>query len=222
MKTAFILAAGRGERLKPLTLTKPKALTTIQGKPVIAYHLARLAQAKFERVVINHAYLGDQLRQYIGCGQKWGLDVHYSPEPPGGLETGGGIWQALPLLGPKPFIVINADIYIDYPFEHLTLPTASLAHLILGSPARYKAPPSFGLNDLGQVNNNKQLAYLGVAAFHPKAFDKLNMGRFSVVPLWRELAAHQQLTGQLYHGAWHDIGTIETLARAQKLVPACL
>ncbi|MBY0377209.1 MAG: NTP transferase domain-containing protein, partial [Gammaproteobacteria bacterium] len=121
MKTAMILAAGRGDRLKPLTEKQPKAMCLVQQKPLIEHHVARLAELGFERIVINHAYLGSQIRRHLGTGSKWGIEICYAPEPPGGLETGGGIYNALPLLGKQPFVTVNADVFTDFNFRMLHL-----------------------------------------------------------------------------------------------------
>ena len=130
---AMILAAGRGERLRPLTDTTPKPLLDVHGKPLIVHHLENLAQAGFREVVINLAHLGDMIRDTIGDGTQWGLSIKYSPEPPGALDTGGGIQKALPMLGEAPFAVINADIFSEYPLARLRAIKCSHAHLILVS-----------------------------------------------------------------------------------------
>src|ERR1700733_9166577 len=131
MNTAMILAAGRGERLRPLTECYPKALCIVKGKPLIEHHIINLAQAGFEKIVVNHAYHGSQIRHYLGDGRNWGVDIIYSPEPPGGLETGGGIIQALPFFNNKPFITVNADVYTDYDFKEIRMAKVDYLHLIL-------------------------------------------------------------------------------------------
>ena len=208
IKTAMILAAGRGERLRPITDVRPKALCTVHNIPLIEYHVLNLARAGFERLIVNHAYLGDQIRQHLGNGAHWGIDIVYSPEPPGGLETGGGIVNALPLLGEQPFVTVNADIFTDYLFASLTLPVASLAHLVLVNTPTYLERPDFGLSTSHQLKNtNKKYTFAGIACYHPDAFNQCAPGRYSVTPLLRQLAINHQATGELYPGKWLDIGT---------------
>jgi MurNAc alpha-1-phosphate uridylyltransferase len=217
MKTAMILAAGRGERLKPLTDFKPKALCTVHNIPLIEYHVAKLAAAGFKRLVINHAYLGGQIRQHLGDGRRWGLKICYSPEPPGGLETGGGIVNALPLLGDQPFVTVNADIYTDYNFALLKLPITSLAHLVLVNKPSYSAQGDFGLSESLQLDNtDRQYTFAGIACYRPELFDDYEPGRYSVTPLLRQLAINKQATGELHRGEWFDIGSPQRLKLANK------
>lgn len=218
MKTAMILAAGRGERLMPLTNVTPKALCTIKGVPLIEYHVAKLAKAGFSRLVVNHAWLGDQIRRHLGDGSKWGIELCYAPEPPGGLETGGGIFNALPLLGKEPFLTVNADIYTDFTFSDLLLPNNSLVHWMLG-----KNPAHNPHGDISLENNHKlttkgpYYTFLGIAIYHPEAFLASSPGRYSVVPMVRKLIKTQQASGELLQGLWLDIGTKERLRHANTL-----
>lgn len=215
MKTAMILAAGRGERLKPLTEKRPKAMCLVQQKPLIEHHLSKLAKAGFERVVINHAYLGNQIRRYFGKGSSWGLEICYVPEPPGGLETGGGIYNALPLLGEQPFITVNADIFTDYNFRILKLEETILVHLVLVENPRHNSKGDFDLIDQGKLSNqNKRYTYSGIACYRPEAFKFNQAGRYSVTPLLRDLASQNLASGELYQGLWIDIGTAERLSFA--------
>lgn len=215
MNTAMILAAGRGERLRPLTDLTPKALCKVHNIPLIEYHVANLAQAGFNRLVINHAWLGGQIRQHLGNGARWGVEICYAPEPPGGLETGGGIVNALPLLGDQPFLTVNADIFTDYDFKTLTLPTDSLLHLILvNKPACFQTG-DFGLSSAGIIdNNNRQYIFSGLACYRPELFFNLEPGRYSVTPLLRKLAIKGQASGALHMGKWIDIGSLERLTAA--------
>lgn len=218
MKTAMILAAGRGERLRPLTDIQPKALCMVRNIPIIEYHVANLALAGFQRIIINHAHLGGQIRRHLGSGSRWGIEILYSPEPPGGLETGGGIVNALPLLGEEPFITVNADIVTDYNFASLTLPTNSLAHIVLVNKPSYLAKPDFGLSKTFFVeNSNRQFTYPGITCFHPQLFRNSKIGRYSVTPLLRELVSEKHVTGELFTGKWVDIGTPEQLALANEI-----
>lgn len=217
MKIAMILAAGRGERLKPLTNYLPKAMCLVKGKPLIEYHIERLAQLGFTRIVINHAYLGNQIRRYLGDGVKWNIELCYAPEPPGGLETGGGIFNALPLLGNEPFLTVNADIYTDFKFNTLALPKNSMTHLLLGSNPEHKQHGDFGLINQVQLTNSAQYTYLGIACYHPDAFKMYRAGRYSVIPMVRSLAEQQLATGELYTGLWVDVGTVERLNYCRQL-----
>jgi MurNAc alpha-1-phosphate uridylyltransferase len=215
MKTALILAAGRGERLRPITDSRPKALCIVQNKPIIEYHVANLAKAGFERIVINHAYLGGQIRHYLGTGSRFGVEICYSPEPPGGLETGGGIVYALPLLGKEPFLTVNADIVTDYNFSLLTRPNNSLAHVVLVNKPTYLKHADFGLCKNNLLDNtNRQYTFPGIACYHPELFRARKLGRYSVTPILRQLAIDQRATGELYTGKWLDIGTPERLELA--------
>jgi N-acetyl-alpha-D-muramate 1-phosphate uridylyltransferase len=213
MKTAFILAAGRGERLKPLTNTCPKALCVIHGIPLITHHIQKLVQAGIFRICINHAYLGGKIRQYLGNGQALGADIVYIPEPPGGLETGGGIVHALPLLGTDPFIVVNADIFTDYDFATLKIPTPYLGHLVL-VPKNPKLQHSgdFGLTSNQRLcNTNKDYTFSGIAAYKPELFTDCTLGRYSVIPLIRRSTEAHRISGEIYSGVWFDIGSPERL-----------
>jgi N-acetyl-alpha-D-muramate 1-phosphate uridylyltransferase len=218
MNTAMILAAGRGERLRPLTDITPKALTTVHGIPLIEYHITHLAQAGFNRIIINHAHLGGQIRHHLGQGSRWGIEMMYVPEPPGGLETGGGIVNALPLLGESPFLTVNADIFTSFDFSTISLPTKSLAHLIL-VPKPHDLPyGDFGLSNKGILTNTpKHHTFSGIACYHPELFTHQKPGRYSVTPLLRQLATEGRATGEIYQGAWIDIGTLARLQQAQTL-----
>lgn len=217
MKTAMILAAGRGERLRPLTDHVPKPLIKLNHQPLIAHHLTHLAQAGYQRVIINHAYLGGQIKQFIQQHETQGLEIIFSPEPPGALETGGGILNVLPILGKEPFITLNGDIYTDYNLKNLMLPTKSLAHVILVNKPSYRETGDYGLSPHGVLNNtDKNYIFSGVTVYHPDFFKHATTGRYSVTPMMRQFAEHQSITGELYHGLWFDIGSLEQLALAEK------
>lgn len=213
MKTAMILAAGRGERLQPLTKSMPKALCPVRGRPLIVYHLESLALAGFERVVVNHAYLGGQIRHFLGNGSAWGLEIVYSPEPCGGLETGGGVVQALALLGEEPFLTVNADIYSDYPLKSFELIKGCQAHLVLvPAQAELGHPGDFGLADGRWLSNqNKQYTFAGIACYHPDFFQGKPVGRYSLTPLLREAVDQGLVSGEVYLGRWSDIGSMARL-----------
>ena len=212
MKTAIILAAGRGERLKPFTNRTPKCLYPINQMPVIDYHLLALAKAGYENVIINHAYLGDQIRHHVGDGRAWQLNVQYSPEPPGALETGGGIYniiQRFKLV--EPFITINADIYTNYPLQSLIIPGHSLAHIVLVKNPPHNPRGDFGLTHDGVLSNAPPLlTVMGIIGYQPEAFQACQPGRYSVTPLIRELMKQKKATAEVFHGQWQDIGTMIT------------
>jgi N-acetyl-alpha-D-muramate 1-phosphate uridylyltransferase len=212
MKTAMILAAGRGERLKPLTEYIPKALCVVQGLPLIEHHVNNLVQAGFTRLVINHAHLGSQIRHHLGNGTRWGIEICYSAEPPGGLETGGGITKALPLLGSQPFITVNADIYTDFDFKQLSLVAIPYLHLILVNKNPALAHHGdFGLVDNQLMNSATDYTFSGIACYNPQIFRRCQPGRYSVSHLIRYHAQTGKATAQLYEGTWFDIGSIERL-----------
>lgn len=214
---AMILAAGRGERLRPLTDGTPKPLLEAGGKSLIEYHLERLALAGFRQIVINLAHLGEQIRAALGDGAKWGLGIRYSEEPPGALDTGGGIRQALPLLGSAPFAVINGDIFCDYPLSRLRAVKCEQAHLVLVPNPGDKARGDFALAGGRVANRGEPLhTFSGIAVYHPDFFAGSPAGSFSVVPLLRATADARQLTGELYRGDWHDIGTPKRLEQLRR------
>lgn len=217
MKTAMILAAGRGERLRPITEQIPKSLCQVHHRPLIDYHLEALVQAGVSRVVINHAYLGGQIRRHLGDGTRFGLEILYAPEPPGGLETGGGLYHALPFLGNGPFIAVNADIYTDYPYPSLHLPENSLAHLVLVPRPDDFQSGDFGLGADHRLDGfNRLYTFSGIAVYHPKFFTTCQVGRYPLAPLFYAKAEARELTGELYHGHWIDIGSPKRLQKANQ------
>ena len=209
---AMILAAGRGERLRPLTDSTPKPLLDIGGQSLIEHHLERLALTGFREVVINLAHLGDQIRDTVGNGAKWGLNIHYSPEPPGALDTGGGIGQALPLLGDSPFAVINGDVFSQYPLARLRAIKCSHAHLVMVPNPAHNTDGDFALQG-GYIrpNGEPRHTFSGISVYHPRFFRPAPGGKYSVVPMLRNAMALQQVTGELYKGSWYDIGTLDRL-----------
>jgi len=209
---AMILAAGLGERLRPITDTTLKALAEVGGISMWGQHLQRLGDARVKTVVINLGWLGEQIGEQIGPGQQFGLQVVYSPEDDNILDTGGGIRRALPLIGNVPFWVINADIYTDIALPNVKLAADSLAHLVLVPTPAHKASGDFELRD-GKVRNsdNQDLTYSGIAFYRPEFFADSGGGRFSVVPLMRAAADRGQIEGSAYNGIWEDVGTPERL-----------
>jgi len=214
---AMILAAGRGERLRPLTDTVPKSLVEVAGKSLLERHLERLRDVGIVDVVINLGWLGAAIVARVGNGSTFGLNVSYSDEGDDVLETGGGIHKALPLLGSDPFLVINADILTDMRVPKIALDETSLGHLVMVPTPAYRDGGDFDVVD-GRIRNTCQqwLTFSGVAIYRPELFAGCEAGRFSIVPILREAADAQQLTGSLYRGRWTDVGTQERLAAANQ------
>ncbi len=210
---AMILAAGRGERLRPITDDIPKALVEINGTSLLERHLEALKRSGVSTVVINLGWLGEQIVERIGSGSKFGINVVYSPEYDSVLDTGGGIHRALPLLGDDPFWVINADTYTDFLPHDLELPANVLAHLILVPTPAHREVGDFDLIDgLVSNNGNRPFTYSGIGLYRPEFLAGQEAGRFSLVPLMREAADESKLSGALYEGLWQDIGTADRLA----------
>ena len=210
---AMILAAGRGERLRPLTDTLPKSLVEVQGESLLERHLRSIRSAGIDTVVINLGWLGDQIVERVGSGSKYGLNVIYSQEGDNVLDTGGGVHRALPMLGADPFLVVNADIYTDMPIPTATLDANDVAHIVLVPTPDDKPHHDFALVD-GRVGNEGEnmLTFSGVTLYRPEFFAGCAAGRFSVVPLLREAADAAQLGGSVYAGRWRDVGTPARLA----------
>jgi MurNAc alpha-1-phosphate uridylyltransferase len=209
---AMILAAGRGERLRPLTDSVPKPLVELGGKSLIESHLVALADAGFTEVVINQGHLGDRLPAALGDGSRWGIHIHWSDEQPEALETGGGIFKALPLLGAGPFLVVNGDVWTDYPFVRLRAVKCDWAHLVLVPNPGHNAAGDFAL-DGARVREDgpARLTFSGISVYHPRLFEGCSPGKFSVVPLLRAAMRDRLVTGELFTGTWNDIGTLERL-----------
>ena len=210
----MVLAAGRGERMRPLTDSEPKPLLRVGGKRLIEYHLERLAVAGFRDIVINTAWLGEQIEAALGSGTRYGLSITYSHERPEALETGGGIFRALPLLGSAPFLIVNGDVWTDIDFGALRRdpPGKSLAHLVLVSNPPQHARGDFRLEN-GWVAEGDGLrhTYSGIGIYRPEFFAGCTPGRFPLLPLLRRAIAARALSGELHTGRWFDIGTIERL-----------
>lgn len=209
---AMILAAGRGERLRPVTDHTPKPLLEVGGQTLIEHHLQKLAQAGFHEIVINLSHLGGMIREKLGNGSNRGLNIHYSPEPQQALDTGGGIQQALPLLGKAPFAVINADIYTHYPFSRLRAIKCDQAHLIMVPNPMHNPQGDFALSG-GYIDpdGEPRHTFSGISVYSPRFFESASPGRFSVVPMLIAAAKENKITAELYRGNWHDIGTLERL-----------
>jgi N-acetyl-alpha-D-muramate 1-phosphate uridylyltransferase len=210
----MVLAAGRGERLRPLTDTTPKPLLEVAGETLLGRHLARLAAAGFRRAVVNVSHLADRITGAIGDGARFGIAVAWSPEAEP-LETAGGIAQARALLGEEPFLLVNADVWCDYDFARLRglRLAARLAHLVLVPNPPWHAAGDFTLVD-GAVGNGAapRYTYAGISVLSPQLVDGIAAGRKApLAPLWREAAARGQVSGELHEGLWSDVGTPERL-----------
>lgn len=220
---AMILAAGRGERMRPLTDHTPKPLLTAGGRRLIEYHLLALAAAGIDEIVINHAHLGGQIEAVLGDGERYGVSIHYSPEDIA-LETGGGIFHALPLLGTAPFLVVNGDIWCDYPFARLRALEVRRggAHLVLvPNPPQHPAG-DFLLRDglVGDAERGEggRLTFSGIGLYHPSLFEGCPAGPFALAPLLRRAMAAGRVSGERFAGDWFDIGTPERLQQLDTLL----
>lgn len=223
---AMILAAGRGERMRPLTDATPKPLLLAGGKPLIVWHLERLAAAGFREVVINHAHLGAQIEAALGDGQQFGLHIAYSAEPPGALETAGGIANALPLLGKAPFLVLNGDIWCDWDVRRAHDLKESHAHLVFIDNPPHHPGGDFCLDGerVRQASGCKTdpLTYAGIAVFSPIFFDSVARGAvMKLRPLLDAGIDAGCISGERHAGRWVDVGTPQRLAELDKeLSPA--
>lgn len=219
---AMVLAAGLGTRMRPLTDHTPKPLLPVAGKPLIVWHLERLAAAGFDEVVINHAWLGAQIEQRLGDGSEWGLTIRYSPEAEP-LETGGGIFQALPLLGEAPFAVINGDIWTDYPLAQLRRQQPKGAHLVLIDNPEHNPGGDFVLADARLQEREEgapALTFAGISVLNPALFADCQRGAFPLRPLLTGAILRGAATGEHFTGCWLDVGTPERLQLAETLAAA--
>lgn len=218
---AMILAAGRGERMRPLTDHTPKPLLPVGGKPLIVWHLERLAAAGFRAVVINHAHLGAQIEAALGDGARWGLAIRYSPEPEGALETAGGIAQALSLLGNAPFLVVNGDIFCDWDVAQAkaALAPGDLAHLVMVNNPPQHPQGDFVLQDEKagakvSVDGAPKFTFSGIGIYRPELFSSITRGQSArLAPLLLAAMGEARVSGELHRGRWTDVGTPERLAQ---------
>ncbi|HJS91356.1 MAG TPA: nucleotidyltransferase family protein [Steroidobacteraceae bacterium] len=213
-RRAMLLAAGRGERLRPLTDTLPKPLVAVAGKPLIVYHLEALAKAEVREVVINLSWLGEQIRAALGDGSRYGVRIAYSEEGPVPLEAGGGIHRALPLLGSGPFLVVNADVWTDMEFTRVPiLDEGADAHLMLAPNPPHHPRGDFGLEgELVVERDTDRYTYTGVGVYRPELFKGCAPGKFPLLPLLKRAIAARRLRGEVYRGEWLDIGSPDRLA----------
>jgi MurNAc alpha-1-phosphate uridylyltransferase len=226
---AFILAAGYGKRMHPLTLSTPKPLLMVGGKPLIARHVKRLVNAGVTELVINLHHLGEQIEQYLGSGERFGASIYYSREA-ALMETGGGILNAMPLLGPAPFIVVNGDIYTDYDFGclHNRLPLKMDADDTLGHLVMVNNPPEhpggdFSLSESERhgrsrliERHGKTLTFSGISVLRPELFSSLAPGPSALINVLMPAIREGRMTGEHFHGHWSDVGTIEKLNRLNR------
>jgi len=219
MKTAMILAAGKGERMRPLTDNLPKPLLQAGGKPLLQYHLENLARAGVGRIIINHARLGEMIEKRFGDGHSFGVEIIYSPEGDEPLETGGGIKKALPLLGAEVFIVINADIWTDFDFKPLPQSPAGLAHLVLVPNPDHHPGGDFVLdNGLVKDENGDRYTFSGIGVYRPELFAGCEQDVFPLAPVLRTAMSRAAVSGEIYTGAWFDIGTPDRLNCLDELI----
>ncbi|QIZ77820.1 N-acetylmuramate alpha-1-phosphate uridylyltransferase MurU [Ferrimonas lipolytica] len=220
---AMILAAGRGERMRPLTDSTPKPLIPLLGKPLIEYHLENLALAGFTEIVINLGHLGEQIPQALGDGSRWGLSIAYSDEQGMPLETGGGLLKALPLLGQQPFLLINGDVYCPYPWQQVTLPVGKVAHLLMVANPEHNPSGDFSLdNGLLSQHGEAKLTYSGCAIIDPQLLAGSQPGRFPLAPLLRAAMEQGQVSGHRITQPWCDVGTVARLQQLEKQLDAHL
>ncbi|HEX7966299.1 MAG TPA: nucleotidyltransferase family protein [Gammaproteobacteria bacterium] len=214
---AMILAAGRGERLRPLTDTTPKPLLEVQGKPLIVHHLERLRDAGYTHIHINISWLADKVQAALGDGGRYGVHIHYAYEGPEPLETGGGIFNMLPQLGREPFLLVNGDVFTDFPFENLKhrLKPDFLAHLVMVPNPNHHPAGDFHLSPAGhlRLEGEPRLTYSGIGVYKAEFFKDCRAGKFPLLPLFKEAMRMEALGGEAYTGVWSDIGRPEELDR---------
>lgn len=209
---AMILAAGRGERMRPLTDHTPKPLLMAGDQSLIEHHLHRLKNAGYEGVVINTHHLGEQLHEKLGNGERYGMRIQFSDESPNALETAGGIYQALPLLGDQPFLVVNGDVWCDHSLDPVTLDESDMAHLVLVENPTHHPEGDFVL-EIGRVQQDGQnkMTFSGIGWYRPELFQNLSSGKQALGPLLRKAMDQNLVSGESFQGSWMDIGTPERL-----------
>lgn len=210
---ALILAAGRGERLRPLTDHTPKPLLAAGGKPLIEHTLLAMVTAGFREFVVNLAHLGEQIQDYLGDGSRYGASIVYSPEGDAALETGGGIFRAMPLLEGGPFAVVNGDLATDFPYSRLLAQPKGLAHLVLVPNPPHHPKGDFCIEPTGLLSATAEPrnTFSGIGVYRPELFAGCQPGKFPLAPILRSAMSAGQVTGELYSGFWMDIGTVERL-----------
>ena len=215
---AMILAAGRGDRMRPLTDTLPKPLLLLRGKPLIEYHLDHLSRNGIREFVINTGWLGEKIPEALGNGKRWNARIEYSHEGWPALETGGGIFKALPLLGEEPFLLVNGDVYIECDWKswaRRSLARGDLAHLWLVPNPAHNLRGDFGLVGSRINDDGSQYTFSGISVLHPQLFEGCKPVAFKLAPLLRKAVDRGLVTGELFKGVWSDIGTPERLQRLE-------
>lgn len=223
---AMILAAGRGARLRPLTDRCPKPLIPVLGKPLIVYHLEKLKASGITEIVINLAYLGQQIEDYLGDGQAWGVNIRYSRETQP-LEVGGGIFHALPLLGHEPFILVNGDVWTDFDFATLPQILSGLGHLVMVDNPAHHLQGDYALSPAQHLERKENslhptYTYSGIAVLNPQLFKNCQAGAFRLAPLFEQAMKDRALTGEYYAGWWTDVGTLDRLQSLEKALALSL
>jgi len=219
---AMILAAGRGERMRPLTDRTPKPLLTVAGKPMIQYHIEALAAAGMREIVINLAWLGQQLRSSLGDGSQFGVHIHYSDEGDAALETGGGVFKALPLLagasGTDPFVVVSGDVWTEYPLGDVAkkLSAADMAHFVVVPNPDFHARGDFGLADGRLTDSGERYTYANIGVMRPEFFAGCQPGKFPLAPLMFDWIRKNRVSGELFRGVWHNVGTPQQLQQIDR------
>lgn len=216
---AMILAAGKGERMQPLSLHTPKPLLSAGGKPLLQYHIEALAAAGVANIVINTGRLGHLIERRFGSGTGFGVRIHYSHEGDEPLGTGGGILKALPQLGNHPFLLINGDVWTDIDYTTLPVRPSGLAHLVMVENPAHHPKGDFALLS-GRVAETGQpmLTYSGIGVYQPGLFVRVEQEVFSFVPLLRQAISENRVSGQLHSGRWFDIGTPQRLEMLHQLL----
>ncbi|MGQ0699577.1 MAG: N-acetylmuramate alpha-1-phosphate uridylyltransferase MurU [Panacagrimonas sp.] len=219
---AMILAAGRGERMRPLTDSLPKPLLNLAGRPLIEHTILALRSVGVRDLVVNLGYRGAQIAEHLGQGERLGVRIEYSDEGDPPLETGGGVFRALDLLGEVPFLLVNADVYADFDFAPLVARAASfdehdLGHLVLVPNPSHRPDGDFGLHDFRVLNDgDPRHTFSGISILRAALFGQCEDGRFPLAPLLRLAAACDQLSGELFQGRWSDVGTPQRLAELER------
>lgn len=215
----MLLAAGLGKRLRPITNKIPKSLVEVAGKPLIEYHIENLKSAGYKEIVINLSHLGEMIEEHLGDGSRFNLAIKYSREGEKPLETAGGIIHALPLLGDKPFLVLNADIWCNHSLSFAHLSEDKLAHLVLVDNPKYNLDGDFAY-EFGNIYNkgNNRLTFSGIGIYNPKLFKNFVAGEIALAPILRSTIDKELVSAEYFTGQWFDIGTQERLAIAENYV----
>lgn len=214
---AMILAAGRGKRMGELTEKLPKPLLKVGEYTLIEWQILRLREHGFAEIIINLGYLGEQIRAHLGDGSRLGVKIAYSTEPQTGLETGGGVFQALPLLGEAPFLLTNADVFCDYPYHQLAEHNPTSVHLVLVDNPAFKARGDFNIEN-GLLQTGADFTFAGISVINPSVFADCEAGFYPIAPLFNAAIAEKTATAEHFNGLWHDVGTPERLAQAAQHV----